>query len=227
MLRKKKNFAHDETIRRLRDQLLNNPELDFLAMANMFYALALLGFELEDAEPVLLRIRSGFEKMGIISFNEVTQFQIFCGTLLFAARGMIVSLPPLLLEPSKEIYVRSVKNQPLLHEMAVRQNHVARILHKLNFKPVESFIAGEYVVVDIAMKIKGENVAIFVNGAECYSMSSPPERLGSLVARYLVAIGQGFKVVEIPYFEWDLLKDDEDRQVYLQYRLQTQVELEA
>eukprot|EP01025_Chloroclados_australasicus_P038908 TRINITY_DN4016_c0_g2_i2.p1 TRINITY_DN4016_c0_g2~~TRINITY_DN4016_c0_g2_i2.p1 ORF type:complete len:566 (+),score=63.03 TRINITY_DN4016_c0_g2_i2:120-1700(+) len=219
------NFAHDETIIRLRDNLLKSEELDFLALSNMLYSLGLLGYGLDDAEPVLSVIRAGFQQMGIISFNEVTQFQIFCATLLFATRGIIVSLPPDLLHSAREISVRSVRNQPLLQEMAVCQMHVQKNLERMGFKVVEGFIAGEYVVIDLAMKVKGQNVAVFVNGPECYTMSMPPERLGSLVARYMVAIGQGFRVVEVPYFEWDMLNDDSDREVYLHHKLATQIEL--
>ncbi|KAL4458727.1 hypothetical protein ABPG75_013592 [Micractinium tetrahymenae] len=105
------------------------------------------------------------------------------------------------------------------YKVSVTHRDVASIMHELSLDfEMEKKIEDGLVSVDIALR--GEMVAVEVDGSAHFTMNEPFVPLGRTIWRWRLLASRGWRVVTVPYFRWGLMQTLTQKKQYLYTLLQ-------
>ena len=76
--------------------------------------------------------------------------------------------------------------------------------------------AENFTSIDMLVRHRGASLALEVDGPYHFSANRPHARLGSTVLRDRLLQAEGYTVVSVPWFEWEVLQGGEAQGRYLQ-----------
>jgi len=186
-------------------------------LANTLNALAMIGHY----DEFLLKVL--FFEMTKISQSDWTCEAL--SQLYFAVLGLTVERPGLhsIIPPQLQQYASEFRTINLDKAEKSSRFHV-EVANTLTFLKIphknESIVGG--FLIDILVEIGGEKIAVEVNGPSHYfnvTSASSLRMTGNDLFKIRVLKKQGFKVLHIPYFDWQKLRTAEQKKSYLQKML--------
>eukprot|EP01026_Neomeris_dumetosa_P036990 TRINITY_DN29981_c0_g3_i5.p1 TRINITY_DN29981_c0_g3~~TRINITY_DN29981_c0_g3_i5.p1 ORF type:complete len:547 (-),score=52.98 TRINITY_DN29981_c0_g3_i5:626-2245(-) len=194
-------------------------EMSLQGLVNTMYFWALLDQPLIAIQKVTQEIVQRYKK-NRAEFQDVHYRQFWFAAILFNTKLEVVNMQDQLRSTAQARWNDTLEN-PLASEASVdRVNDITETLRELGFRSIPNYrLRDRPVRADIAINVKASNVGIFVNGPLRYTSSQPLRKLGTTLAMQRMVESADWKIMDIPWFEWDAMYDNPDKQTYLEKKM--------
>ncbi|KAL4426696.1 hypothetical protein ABPG77_004752 [Micractinium sp. CCAP 211/92] len=151
------------------------------------------------------------------AFTQEAYIQLYQAKMSLSQQVFDIAqyIPPELLAQAETEWRR----QSGEYKVSVTHRDVASVMHELSIDfEMEKKIEDGLMSVDIALR--GEMVAVEVDGAAHFTMNEPFVPLGRTIWRWRLLASRGWRVVTVPYFRWGLMQTLAQKKQYLYTLLQ-------
>ena len=192
------------------------PSMNAQNVANTVWALATLGWQASSEMGVVLgrQVQALFGHCGWMQLSPLDLSQLLQAHLASQFLGLgLVTLPSSILE----VAVKAYRDEARKVTVSNGQREVGESLHRLGVSHELEYITADGLFsIDVA--VVDRRIAVEFDGPSHFTTNTL-EPLGHTRLRDRLLSAMGWRVVSIPFFEWDRLHDAEHKDAYVQRRL--------
>eukprot|EP01026_Neomeris_dumetosa_P059879 TRINITY_DN56139_c0_g1_i1.p1 TRINITY_DN56139_c0_g1~~TRINITY_DN56139_c0_g1_i1.p1 ORF type:complete len:454 (+),score=62.75 TRINITY_DN56139_c0_g1_i1:105-1466(+) len=214
------HYVDETALKYLSNYLNKNSPQDIMLCVGVMNAWATLGQRVEQIVGVLENFNAAFESQGMEGFNEESLSELYNALLLFRAKGQKMAIGDEINSAAFKAWQKETQLGEMDELETQIMSEVCSILDKQGAKYSKNFYNEEIVIpIDIVIEENGTKKGINVAGKTQYTCTRPYRPTGGLVSTQWVYEKQGWKVFTIPFYDWQQIKTDEEKQEYLKQLL--------
>ncbi len=193
------------------------PIMNAQNVANTLWALATLGWQANAkmVDTFVNLVDALYGNCGLMELDSSHLSQLLQAHLASQFLGLgLVTLPSSILE----VAVRAYREKARKVTVSNGQREVGESLHRLGIPHELEYITADGLFsIDVA--VVDRRVALEFDGPSHFTTHTTLEPLGRTRLRDRLLSAMGWRVVSIPFFEWDRLHQAEQRDAYVEHRL--------
>eukprot|EP01026_Neomeris_dumetosa_P083084 TRINITY_DN9593_c0_g1_i1.p1 TRINITY_DN9593_c0_g1~~TRINITY_DN9593_c0_g1_i1.p1 ORF type:complete len:425 (-),score=49.18 TRINITY_DN9593_c0_g1_i1:405-1679(-) len=214
------NYVHTETLMQLSEVLSKTDKLELMDAVQSIQSWAFLNQPLYLLKDCFERAIQLFENAEIDHVTEKQLVSFYFAYSLFRAREQKVNVPEELLNMSRRCWEREEMNRQRPNYHQYRVNELQRALDQLRIvNRTDQFLEDPLIRADLTARVGAERVAIFPLHVRDYTATKPYYKMGKTQALQFLYESQGFKVIDIPFFDWKEKRIFHIRMEYLRMKI--------
>eukprot|EP01023_Acetabularia_acetabulum_P005273 TRINITY_DN12151_c0_g4_i2.p1 TRINITY_DN12151_c0_g4~~TRINITY_DN12151_c0_g4_i2.p1 ORF type:complete len:593 (-),score=63.02 TRINITY_DN12151_c0_g4_i2:403-2154(-) len=197
------NYVHTETLMQLSEVLTQTDNLDLSDIVQSIKSWTFLNQPLYLLNDCLESAVKLFESTEITVETEKQLYNFYFAYSLCRAREQKFQAPEELLNLSQRCWEKFETNRQRPNYHQYRVNEIKRALDQLRIKSqTDQFLENPLIRTDVTARVGAERVAIFPLHVRDYTATKPYYKMGKTAAMQYLYESQGYKVIDIPFFDW-------------------------
>eukprot|EP01025_Chloroclados_australasicus_P039772 TRINITY_DN4137_c0_g2_i1.p1 TRINITY_DN4137_c0_g2~~TRINITY_DN4137_c0_g2_i1.p1 ORF type:complete len:530 (-),score=52.88 TRINITY_DN4137_c0_g2_i1:274-1863(-) len=194
-------------------------EQSLQGLVNVMYYWAVLDQSLLQIQHVCSEIVSRYKK-NAMDFRDIHYRQFWFASTLFGTKLEVVNIPDKLRNVAQARWNEVLENPVVSDTCSDRVKDVSESLRDLGFRSIVNYkLKDRPIRSDLAINVKGTNIAIFVNGQLRYTLNQPLRKLGNIIAMQRIIESAEWKIMDIPWHEWDEIFESSAKEEYLEKKM--------